>query len=179
MGHYTVLTYNKPAYQGNIVRVRMARSVCLEIWDSCKDFSVAVASLKAALADSAIARSAPLAIENMDMFLGQQQLCDWMHDQVALHPFRLESGEDSDIPVVAKPVPRGMAVPHARSSALGAMPSRRLGLESELNVLAEGRATKFDLVWRSPDPGTSFATSLRGSSVFVLLIFATASAICF
>lgn len=157
--HYTVLTYDKPSYQGNIVRVRMARSVCLELWDSCRDFGRAASKLKVALRDSAIARGAPLAAENLDMFMGQQQLCDWMHDEVAMHPFRLEAKEDRDIPTVNTGFSQRAPVPIGRPVTAGGAPLRRLGLKRQLNVLAEGRDSMFDLTWHSPGPATSTASS--------------------
>jgi len=44
-----------------LLRIRMARSVCVELWAACSSFGTTVANLRAALRDSRLARAAPRA----------------------------------------------------------------------------------------------------------------------
>lgn len=116
---------------GHVLAIRMASSVCVELWASCASFSKLVASLRSALQDSAVARSAVESQENLDMFLRQDDLCDWAHSEVALHPFKLPSKEDRDIPLVT------------------AKARRRLvdNPEKAFDVMLEGRSSGFNRAW--------------------------------
>jgi len=117
--------------EGELVRIRIARSACLELWVSCKAFGHLAADLKAAIQDFAVARNVPVAEESFDMFMGQQQLCDWLHDEVALHPFKLLTGEDRNIP----------------KTGLSTASRLLKASEREFDVLLEGRRSNFDLSW--------------------------------
>eukprot|EP00439_Symbiodinium_sp_Y106_P013686 s5004_g1.t5 len=120
----------------SVLRVRMAPAVCLDLWALCRSFGREVKALKEAIRDSIIARNATLSEENMDLFLDAQALCDWMHDEVALHPFRVRGHEDADLPT-----PGGIRkVAHAR----------RLDMKYDLDVMLEGQATNFNRTWQDP-----------------------------
>mmetsp|Transcript_32758 Transcript_32758/g.71550 ORF Transcript_32758/g.71550 Transcript_32758/m.71550 type:complete len:394 (+) Transcript_32758:65-1246(+) len=117
--HYTVLAGGTAGKSlEHVVRVREARTVCLQLWATCEKFAGAATRLDAALRDSAVARSVPRALEDLSMFTGQQQFCDWMHDQVALHPFRLPTKEAEDI--APWPGAAASAASGAASAASGA-----------------------------------------------------------
>jgi len=142
--HFTLLSGTVLAGE-KVQRVRIARSVCLQLWDHCASFGDLAMALSAAIRDSVVARRARRAFENLDIFAGQQQLCDWMHDQVALHPFRLPTQEDRQI---------GSRRLSWNSSALSDVASRRLDATPggpELDVLADGAKSRFDMEWRAPE----------------------------
>ncbi|CAE7663258.1 KCR1 [Symbiodinium sp. CCMP2592] len=121
----------------SVLRVRMAPAVCLDLWALCHSFGREVKALKEAIRDSIIARNATLSEENMDLFLDAQALCDWMHDEVALHPFRVRGHEDADLPT-----PGGIRkVAHAR---------RLEKMKYDLDVMLEGQATNFNRTWQDP-----------------------------
>lgn len=130
------------------VRVRMARQVCLSLWATCQHFGTAVVVLGVALRDSAPARIATLPPEDLTMFASQQALCDWMHDHVALHPFRLPTKADQHVHIDL----HGRRRLDLDTSANASAPQRRRlqGPRRELEVLSEGRHTGFDLSWRNP-----------------------------
>lgn len=148
--HYTVRSGRK------ILRLRIATSCCRDLWEHCKNLGGVARALDAAIDDSAVARNASTATEDLGMFYSQQSLCDWMHDQVALHPFRLPTKEDDDVGTVGN-----------RSSRSPV--TRRLQLEEALNVLHEGRASTFDRTW----PGVTGLRSGSGamSPWFLLALF--------
>lgn len=125
-----------------VVRVRMERKVCDEMWAACREYGLRVASLYSLLRDSSAARRASLAQPDLSMFLAEQLLCDWIHDTVALHPFQLPLREDPDVPSESM-------VPPPSSSAAGnaTAPSRRLGAWQALDVLLDGQNSGFDLTW--------------------------------
>lgn len=127
---YSVVLSNSVA-KDQLVRVRMPAQVCNQLWASCAAFSSSVVDLRNALRDSKLARAASGAEESLDFFLGKGRLCDWAHDQIALHPFKQPSREDQDIPV-----------------QMPAPVQRRLQVIRELDVLAEGRKTGFDVAWQ-------------------------------
>lgn len=135
--YFAVLSGQDSLANERVLRVRMTRSVCLDLWFACEGFSSITVKLQAAIRDSKVARSAQQAVENLDMFAGQQQLCDWAHDQLALHPFLLPTAEDRQ-------------TQWRRLSQGGNSSSRRLQRKEELNVLEDGAMTGFDLLWRPP-----------------------------
>jgi len=147
--HYTVLVGDVLAGE-QIVRVRMARSVCLELWDACQGFGRSVAAMTAALADSNIARSASRPQEDLSMFTNEQGLCDWMHDQVAMHPFRQPNNEDSNVPL--------------STPASSGLQGRRLEPRKMLNVLREGRQSGFSRRWEGTPYAVHIARGLAMSS---------------
>mmetsp|Transcript_100266 Transcript_100266/g.189074 ORF Transcript_100266/g.189074 Transcript_100266/m.189074 type:complete len:322 (+) Transcript_100266:134-1099(+) len=117
---------------GGVLAMRMASSVCVDLWAACASFGKLVGLLQNALRDSAVARVATESQENLDMFLTQQQLCDWAHDEIALHPFKLPSKEDQDIPLkIAKARRRLLGVP-----------------EKAFDVMQEGKDSTFVRKWQ-------------------------------
>lgn len=130
---YAVISSKKMS-ASRLLRVRMAASVCVELWAACSSFGSAVAGLRAALRDSRLARAAPRAEASLNMFLSQQKLCNWAHDMIALHPFRQPTREEQDIPTQAS----ALALPAVQ---------RRLESNRMLDVMAEGRLTGFPRNW--------------------------------
>lgn len=122
----------------HLLRVRMARSVCVELWAACAPLGAAVASLRAAVRDSRLARAALRAEESFDMFLSQRQLCNWAHDAIALHPFKQPSREEQNVQA-QKP-----------AAAPAPIAQRRLDedMKRSLDVMADGRASGFPRTWQ-------------------------------
>jgi len=123
---YSVLVSQKMTAD-RLLRVRMAASVCVELWAACSTFGAVVAKLRNAIRDSRLARSVPRAEESFDMFLSQRQLCNWAHNTIALHPFKQPNREEQEVPT---PIP--VTVPPPIDDA-----GRRLDTERSLNVLHE------------------------------------------
>jgi len=143
----------------HVMRVRLARSVCLKLWASCAAFAESVSKLRVAIQDSRIARSASRSEESLDMFLNQERLCEWAHDEIALRPFRLPSKEDQDLAT--------------QTAVLSTQ--RRLNLqELELDVLAEGRATTFARTWH----GASIASKAYARSALTGFVIVACSLYC-
>lgn len=175
--HFAVVVGNELSME-QVVRVRMTRSVCLQVWATCRDFGAAAARLTAAIRDSAVARRAPRAAENLDMFTSQQRLCDWMHDQVALHPFKLPATEDrriglhAPLPEAASSAERGTDVNAGQLGGSAAVVRRLVEMKKELDVLAEGRHSGFDVAWRGlqglPPDAIGFGTLCATPAVAVL-----------
>lgn len=160
--HYAVIQGGNTSVE-HVLRIRLARTVCLQIWADCHLFGEAAEKLTAALRDSAVARRAPRAVENLDMFLGQQQICDWMHAQVALHPFRLPTTEDGQVGLwepqgqaetdaleSGEGTPAAFASAASNAAKVGETPTRRLEEKLELDSLDDGRNSRFDTKWRVP-----------------------------
>lgn len=142
-----------------LLRIRMASSVCVELWAACSSFGATVASLRAALRDSRLSKAAQLAEESFDMFLSQRQLCNWAHDVIALHPFSQPTREEQNL---------------TAQMASGTMQSvlRRLDLKRTLDVMAEGRASQFPRSWHgvqmiSLSRRTPLWSALACASVFL------------
>jgi len=131
---YAVIS-SKDMSADRLLRIRMAASVCVELWAACSSFGSAVAGLRAALRDSRLARAAPRAEASLDMFLSQQKLCNWAHDMIALHPFRQPTREEQEIPTQVS----ALALPAVQ---------RRLKSKRMLDVMAEGRLTGFQRDWQ-------------------------------
>lgn len=128
--HYTLMSGDTVVGE-HTVRVRIRPAACVEIWASCGSFSRLVQLLRASLRDSRLARTALRSEEDLGMFTEQQLLCDWMHDQVGLHPFRLPTKEEGNV---------GLRLGDTSSS-------RRLEMKMELDVMHDGRASGFDRAW--------------------------------
>lgn len=150
---YAVIS-SKQREADRLLRIRMAPSVCVELWAACSSFGTSVASLRAALRDSRLARSAPRAEESFDMFLSQRQLCNWAHDMIALHPFKQPSREEQDslMQMASAPVP---AI------------ARRLDFKRTLDVMADGRATGLPRDWKGKQL-ISKACRTLASHIFIL-----------
>merc|ERR1712172_201657 len=63
----------------------------MELWASCEAFGEATRRLRQSLLDSLLAKQAKHNVVDLTMFSDQQTLCDYLHDNVALHPFRMPS----------------------------------------------------------------------------------------
>jgi len=154
--HYTVIEgTDSDSWLQHVSRIRIAPSVCLDLWAMCRPWSKAARALRAALRDSVVARISPLAEENLDYFEDQQTLCDWMHDEVAMHPFRLPFKEDVDLPIP----------PEAASNASSQTSRRLQEVKLELDAITDGQASGFDQTWHDPFqtgyavPSSRFATA--------------------
>lgn len=134
-----------------LVRVRIAPSVCVELWAACKSFGGVVAGLRSALTDSRIARAAPRAEENFDVFLNQRRLCNWVHNQIALHPFRQPSREESDIGVQLPTIPPSPTPPPILLNTADKVRRLDSNMKRTLDLMAEGRATGFLQDWQGID----------------------------
>lgn len=143
---------------GDVLRVHIHASVCMGLWSACEVFGEAAVKLKQALLDSSLAKQAKKETENLEMFSDQQTLCDWLHDAVALHPFRRpttaereaanqhrSSGGKEDQAV--EPQAKGfLPEPSATERRLQGVEQLRDG-QGEIDVLAEGRASQFKTQW--------------------------------
>lgn len=167
---------------GQVIRLDVHPSVCMELWARCEAFGAAATQLRQALLDSALAKQAKRPSEDLDMFVSQQALCDWLHQEVALHPFQRpseaerEAAPEDMTPPVAASTTLSPAAAAARAEAKSLLRTqqaaageassqrlRRLQGDSlgQLDILAEGRASGFDTVW--PGSGSSGASALAGS----------------
>jgi len=118
-----------------LVRLRIKSTVCVDLWNTCQPLGSAVGTLKQAIVDSAIAKQAQVAEEDLDMFLSQHALCDWIHDTIALHPFSVPPKETQ------------IAVSTAATAR------RLVSFQTDFDVMSEGRNSGFDCTWRNPASG--------------------------
>jgi hypothetical protein len=142
----------------HIVKVRIDPSVCVQLWDRCMVFGQASKELELRILDSALAKQAKQGIESLYMFRDQQSLCDWAHVRIALHPFSLTTTADKEANAMAEdwrrlaedepPVlflPRNYTSFTQRENVQESSPRRLEDLQ--FDVIAEGQATNFDLLW--------------------------------
>lgn len=140
-----------------VVRVHVQPIVCMDLWAKCESFGTAEKTLRQALLDSPLAKQAKSEYQDLRMFSDQQALCNWLHNEVALHPFRRPSEADRE----TEPFPskRRLDAMWSAGSTLEGFDdnatevSRRLGQtvgEKELDVLAEGAQSGFNMVWNDP-----------------------------
>eukprot|EP00931_Biecheleriopsis_adriatica_P107277 TRINITY_DN81624_c0_g1_i1.p1 TRINITY_DN81624_c0_g1~~TRINITY_DN81624_c0_g1_i1.p1 ORF type:complete len:363 (+),score=66.08 TRINITY_DN81624_c0_g1_i1:70-1089(+) len=148
--HYTVLEGDSDAMVDQVIRVRMTTSVCLDVWAMCKHFSQQAVALDLALRDSSVARNASVATEDLDLFKGKQTLCDWMHDQVALHPFEMRMKEDSNLPTPPPSVNSSWLRNASTVARLLQTHIASTDVKSELDPVEDGRKSGFDLSWHDP-----------------------------
>lgn len=131
-----------------VVRVRVASSVCVEVWSRCEPFGEAARALEQALLDSVLAKQAKKPAESLSMFFDQQSLCSWLHDRVALHPFTRPTEADKEAaPEVI--VVQGKDEEDYNLTDIDGYRARRtqVMIRKELDVLGEGKRSGFDLSW--------------------------------
>ncbi|CAE8615947.1 unnamed protein product [Polarella glacialis] len=126
-----------------VVRVHVDPSVCVNLWIRCENFGKAAGQLKQAILDSPLAKQAKRPVEDLDMFFDQQALCNWIHDEVALHPFRQPSeGEREAAPS------SGPTSLLSDSSSSSEEDGRRLQASGLFDVMSEGLKSGFNVEWR-------------------------------
>eukprot|EP00438_Fugacium_kawagutii_P009763 Skav236684 [mRNA] locus=scaffold406:301201:301869:- [translate_table: standard] len=144
--------FSDPDVFKEVLRVRVSPTVCMDLWAACRPFSHAVMSLKDSLRDSVVARNASASEENMDLFADQANLCNWMHDQVAMHPFRSRAREDVNF------------------NDDFSQERRLLGeLQYQLNVMSDGEASGFPLMWQDPFHSSGSHSRLAAGLALVTL----------
>jgi len=118
-------------YRQKVVRVRISTTVCVELFQRCEKFGEASMRLKQSVLDALLGKQAEAPMENLDMFNDQQQLCDWAHNRIALHPFSNPTEEDKEdsLPISGSTVVRSLEV------------------VEHLDVLEEGRLSGFPRRW--------------------------------
>merc|ERR1711879_510040 len=79
---------------GAVSRLHVGPSACAELWNLCEVFGQVASDLKQSIVDSELAQRAKRKAENMDMFFSEHSLCHWIHNEVALQPFRKPSVSD-------------------------------------------------------------------------------------
>jgi len=152
---YSIISSEK-MMPDRLERIRIAPSVCVELWAACRSFGAAVTGLRAALRDSRIARAAPRAEESFDMFLSQRRLCNWAHDTIVLHPFRQPSREESDIGMQMPTMPPTVP-PMTLLRRLDQLMTRPLKdtagstMQRTLDLMTEGLITGFLRDWQGID----------------------------
>lgn len=112
-----------------LLRILIPEGNCVELWADCSDFGHQARELKEAVLDSTLAIRSRLPVEYLHMFEDQQQLCDWAHDVIALHPF-VRPGE---LEREATPPVRSVIRRLSNNTAL-----------QEYDVMQQGRLSRFD-----------------------------------
>jgi hypothetical protein len=133
-----------------LIRLRIKSTVCVDLWNTCQPLGNAVGNLKQAIQDSAIAKKAKVAEEDLDMFLSQHTLCDWMHDTVALHPF--------------------LVPPKETTATMTSINRRLVKFQTDFDVMGEGFDSGFDCSWHDPVSGAA-AHSLIGMILGIFSVF--------
>eukprot|EP00913_Durusdinium_trenchii_P006617 g6216.t1 len=125
-----------------LLRVLIPEGNCVELWTECQDFGREARELFEAILDSSLAIRSRWPLEYLHMFEDQQQLCDWTHDVIAMHPF-IRPGElerEATPPIKA----------HRRLANGTGEPMR------EYDVFQEGRRSTFETSW---DMGPNYSGS--------------------
>jgi hypothetical protein len=178
-----------------VVRIHVHPSVCMEAWGRCEVLGEAAMNLKQALLDSVLAKQAKKQAEDLVMFSDQQALCNYLHNEVALHPFQRPSmtqreaapgahkeaegfGSEAAVAPAAGP-PTSSTLPDLHANVFPtAMPyaptaSRRLFVESpkhELDVMKEGKLSGFDIVWTRGSSAASRPTPAAWNVISGLIV---------
>jgi len=148
---------------GKLVRVLVSTRSCSQLWSDCEAFAVLARNLREAILDSSLAIRSASPMEHLQMFEGQQKLCDWAHDVIAMHPFTQPGETERE------------ATPPLSEIAAG----RRLESQAQVSYNAElheydtmkaGRASGFDMTW---DGMTAHAGADRASVAAVVMMMLT------
>lgn len=155
-----------PPKCNEVVRVQVHPSDCDELWVSCERFGFAAKALRQALLDSILAKQAKMPVEDLSMFEGQQVLCSWMHDLVALHPLQRPTEAEKE------------ATPASGPDALSKRLSDRLQSEIDgdtglrfFRVMHEGRQSGFDVTWSGLVGPSGSACSASVAGVLLALLW--------
>ncbi|CAE7941761.1 unnamed protein product [Symbiodinium sp. KB8] len=158
-----------PPKCNEVVRVQVHPSDCDELWVSCERFGFVAKALRQALLDSILAKQAKMPVEDLSMFEGQQVLCSWMHDLVALHPLQRPTEAEKE------------ATPASGPDALSKRLSNRR-LQSEIDgdtglrffrVMHEGRQSGFDVTWSGLVGPSGSACSASVAGVLLALLWSS------
>jgi len=142
-----------------LLRILIPEGNCVELWADCSDFGQQARDLKEAILDSSLAIRSRLPVEYLHMFEGQQQLCDWAHDVIAMHPF-VRPGE----------VERE-ATPPIRSVIRRLQLSNETRLLQEYDVMQQGRLSRFDTSWGVLKESRAKTLNLQGLLFSLLSLF--------
>ena len=138
---------------GKLLRVLIPEGDCIELWTECAEFGAQARQLREAILDSSLAMRARLPFEYLQMFEDQQQLCDWAHDVIAMHPFtRPGEVEREGTPPVRQIGGRRLDNSTSFSDVI-----------MEYDVMKQGRSSGFDTSWEGMQ-----ARSASGSLHFFL-----------
>eukprot|EP00747_Dinoflagellata_sp_TGD_P191692 gnl/TRDRNA2_/TRDRNA2_55423_c0_seq1.p1 gnl/TRDRNA2_/TRDRNA2_55423_c0~~gnl/TRDRNA2_/TRDRNA2_55423_c0_seq1.p1 ORF type:complete len:361 (-),score=80.20 gnl/TRDRNA2_/TRDRNA2_55423_c0_seq1:51-1100(-) len=163
-------------HHNRVIRVNIDPGVCIEVWSHCEEFGRATQELKQAVLDSVLVKQAKREAENLDVFFDQQSLCNWLHVEVALHPFQRPSEMDRETaPKLLQLDPPEIPDIDMKSDESRDSPFGRLlkdDIRKDYNALVEGGKTGFDLRWENvpvgaahPSNGNSWLTSLAALSL--------------
>ena len=145
---------------GKLLRVLIPEGDCIELWTECAEFGAQARRLREAVLDSSLAMRATSPFEYLQVFEDQQQLCDWAHDVIAMHPFtRPGEAEREGTPPVRE------------------IGGRRLDNSSqsfsdftkEYDVMKQGRSSGFDTSWE----GMQARSACSSVDFFAFAVLAT------
>eukprot|EP00928_Gymnodinium_smaydae_P040672 TRINITY_DN27562_c0_g1_i1.p1 TRINITY_DN27562_c0_g1~~TRINITY_DN27562_c0_g1_i1.p1 ORF type:complete len:354 (-),score=51.47 TRINITY_DN27562_c0_g1_i1:394-1455(-) len=134
--------------EGKVIRVLLTETTCTKLWGECRELGKSARRLKQAILDSRLASMSFAPVENLEMFFDQQQLCDWMHDVVAMHPF----GTPSEAEREAAPPP--VTITRRLMGNETAPPTKW-----PFDALKAGRASGFDVQWLKVQEGQALVPS--------------------
>lgn len=127
---------------GKIVRILLTGNTCHVVWEACASFGAMAAQLSQLMLDSRLVAMQGSPVEDVEMFLGQQALCDWMHNSVAMKPFTTPPEAQRE----AAPALEVIRAGRRMATAMHA-PTLTGGGTSEYDAMKAGRASGFDTLW--------------------------------